>query len=166
MSSINEQGRCWVAPSNYTRSPSMKSRRRRNRHSGAPTPDGETFLPFRPIIHRTSRDRTQCSDPKNASPHAHLLHPNHRLIQRRLIPGQRPLIAPLRLHGMNPRHRRNTPVVEPHPTFPADGLVRVVGFVAAAVGLVVLWLVEAVEGEGIVVVVAAAAGGVREVVPE
>ena len=67
---------------------------------------------------------------------------------------------------MNPRHRRNTSVIEPHPTFPADGLVRVVGFMAAAVGLVVLWLVEAVEGGGVVIVVATAAGGVREVVPE
>ena len=117
-------------------------------------------------IHRTSQNRKHRILPTTPSPHPHLLHPNNRLIQRRLVPGQRPLIAPLRLHGMNPWHRRNTPVVEPHPTFPADGLVRVVGFVAAAVGLVVLWLVEAVEGEGVVVVVAAAAGGVREVVPE
>ena len=153
-------------PANFSRSRSLKSRRRRNRHSGAPTPDGKTFLPFRPFIHRTSRDRTQYTDSKTPSQHPHLLHPNNRLIQSRLVPGQRPLIAPLRLHGMNPRHRRNTSVIEPHPTFPADGLVRVVGFMAAAVGLVVLWLVEAVEGGGVVIVVATAAGGVREVVPE
>lgn len=155
-------------PANFSRSRSPKSRRKRNRHSGAATPDRKTYLPFRSKkdIHRTSQNRKHRILPTTPSPHPHLLHPNNRLIQRRLVPGQRPLIAPLRLHGMNPRHRRNTPVVQPHPTFPADGLVRVVGFVAAAVGLVVLWLVEAVEGEGIVVVVAAAAGGVREVVPE
>lgn len=76
------------------------------------------------------------------------------------------LLALLHLYGMDPRHRRNTAVVEPHPIFPADRLVRVVGFVAAAVGLVVFWLGEGFEGEGVVVVVAAAAGGVREVVLE
>ena len=163
---INEQGRCWAAPSKFLpltfaekskkKEPSQWSSNSRPKISSSISPSYASYIPRSNAVFRS----------ENASPHPYLLHPNNRLVQRRLIPGQRPLLAPLRLHGMDPRHRRNTPVVEPHPTFPADGLVRVVGFVAAAVGLVVLWLVEAVEGEGVVIVVATAAGRVREVVPE
>lgn len=163
---INEQGRCWAAPSKFLsltfaekskkKEPSQWSSNSRPKNISSISPSYPSYIPRSNAVFRS----------KNASLHQYLLHLNNRLIQRRLILRQCPLIAPLPPHGIDPRHRRNTPVVQPHPTFPADGLVRVVGCVAAAVGLVAFWLGEAVEGEGVVVVVATAAGGVREAVPE